>query len=180
MTAFSLPEGKTGACPVAKLRRENETQGMPTFVNRRRFIDKDVEYLVTARKKGSPVLTASAVRRPAGIKHSRRTRRSRRPPGKVLWRKRLNITATRYGIPALLTSETVLVVGARHPRRKKALIIGLDKETGKRLFSLHIDNDSVPTFGCAIADNGKWALLWKDDWAQAIDPKTGKIVWTFN
>jgi len=157
---ISLPAGKPLQCKAGPLHRLRRHPGMPTFRKQRTFNDDKVQFRIAARRRGSPVLTVSA-----------------HQGAKLLWKRELDITATRFGIPAILTKRTLLVVGALHPRRKRARLIGLDLASGERRFTVRLQGGSIATFGCAIVDNGVVALLWSSAGVVAFDPTSGREVW---
>ncbi|MCD6498748.1 MAG: hypothetical protein J7M25_10690 [Deltaproteobacteria bacterium] len=156
---LSLPDAKPTQCKAGPLKSLTKSPGMPTFVKKRIFVDGKTKYRIDARRAGSPVLTVSA-----------------RQGKKTLWKRELDITATNFGIPALLTHRTVMIVGALHPRHKKAYLVGLDLASGERRYHNDLDNSSISTFGCAIVSNGPYAIIWSHQLI-AVDPASGRIVW---
>ncbi len=160
VTQIRLATGETTKCKTGPLHRITETPGMPGFKKTRIFHAGSITYEVAAKRRGIRFLTVSAKQKK-----------------KRLWQWKLDVTATKFGIPAVMTPNTLVIVGAAYPEKDFAYLAGLQLATGRKRFSLRLKGRSIGTFGTGILYNGKWVLLTPGDGVTAFDPDSGKLVW---
>ncbi len=153
--------GKESDCDAKGFERINARLGMPTFKDVRTFEDEKSVFKVKARSKGTPMLEVSC-----------------QQGKKTLWEKDLDVKATSFGIPAVLTGSTLAVIGAEHPKDDIAHLVGLDRGTGEERFDVQLQGSSTATFGASFWDNGKLLVVSGTDGTFAYDPITGDKVWT--
>ena len=155
---FRLETGETTKCRAGPMLRLARRPGMPWFKGVRTFKAGRVRYRVEAKRHG--ILTVSA-----------------RQGREILWKETLDIAASHYGIPAVLTANSLVLVGAAYPDKDHAVMAGLALSTGRKRYAVPLRGRSIASFGVAIQYNGRWVILWHRYTVTAFDPDTGKLVW---
>ncbi len=157
-TTLSLPGGAVSDCdagkptPIAAYSRDR--------TSRRRFELADRVIWLTARRRGTPVITVQADR------------------GKErLWGAELEYQSTHQNIRAVLAGDAIVFVGGTRKATKRVLV-GIATETGEIRFEIPLENFS--TIRADPLYNGKVVLIGDtSDTLFAYDPKTGALAWRF-
>ena len=160
LLGLALPSGQPVDCRAEPLRKVGGLPGMSESRWEADVPARRLRYDVHVVSGPESVLEASA----------RRTER-------LLWRRRLEVVPTRRGFAAVATERALLLAGVDTKNRTESLLVALDAETGRQLYSVSLKGRTIPERGLAMVPNGKWVLLWADYGVTAIDPVAGRAVW---
>lgn len=161
-TGVALPGGTATTCNAPKPRRVTaEWPGVVGLTDDGTTIGVGPrKYSVKKRKSGTKMLTVEVSE-----------------AGKTLWSKELPYASPTFNTAIAVGRGMVMVWAASPADRQRAILVGLDADTGTQKYE-HPQDGQVTNSIEQFAFNGRYLIAMYWGKVYAYEPKTGEIVWT--